>query len=232
MSSLSELFSAGSRRYDLLVSLNPGYHRHLLRAATRLVQRCRPTTVLDLGCGTGASTQAVLTAAPQARVVGVDASPGMVEHARSKYWPVGQAEFRVGVAGDCAVTGDVAPFDGCLAAYLLRNVPAEERTDVLRAVHDQLRPGGVLVIQDWTSAGSPGARLVWDVVCWLVIIPLSAALLRDTRLYRYLWRSVRTMEPVERWCERLVEAGFDEIEIHPGTDWQRGLLHTVAARRP
>lgn len=234
--SLAALFSAGARRYDLLVALNPGYHAHLRMAARRLGERISgrlrdPARLLDLGCGTGASTQALIDQTP-ATVLGVDLSDGMVAIAREKRWPPGRAEFRTGSAGDATVTADVAPFDGCLAAYLLRNVPADGRDAVLRVIADQLTPGGVVVLQDYTVAGSARAWLVWDAVCWLVVIPLSLLLLGDARLYRYLWRSVRQMEPVERWCERLQRAGFTDIEVHHGSGWQRGILHTVAARRP
>ena len=118
------------------------------------------------------------------------------------------------------------------AAYLLRNVPPEQRTAMLRAVGEQLAPGGVLALQDYTVTGSPRARWIWDVVCHLVVIPLAAVTLRDTRLFRYLWRSAREMEPVPAWCDRLREAGLEPLEVHRGQGWQRDILHTVIARRP
>ena len=73
--------------YDLMVALNPGYHAHLRAAADALVEVLpRPKAagsaplvrLLDLGCGSGASTRAVQLAAQAADVrfaiVGVDAS--------------------------------------------------------------------------------------------------------------------------------------------------------------
>lgn len=42
-------------------------------------------TVLDAGCGTGAVTQLILQRVPAGRVIGVDASAQMVEHARSRF---------------------------------------------------------------------------------------------------------------------------------------------------
>ncbi|PWH06988.1 ubiquinone biosynthesis methyltransferase UbiE [Brachybacterium endophyticum] len=231
---MSDLFTAGAHRYDLLVGANPGYHRHLDTAAGRLARDARPQRVLDLGCGTGASTAAILRAAPWASVRGVDASAGMVERARAKQWPPGQVEFAQGMAGDAEVmAGEEGerPYDACLAAYLLRNVPPHDRTAVLRSVGEQLREGGALAIQDYSVAGSRRAALVWHLVCWLVVIPLSALTLGDTRLYRYLWRSVREMEDVGSWRARLREAGFEPVAVHPGSGWQRDLLHTVIAVR-
>src|SRR5699024_6698535 len=93
--SLSEDFSSSARRYDILTRLNPGYRRELRRAARALAQGLRqhenhrPPVVWDLGCGTGLSTQALHQAVPNARIVGVDASAGMLQHAAKKSWPPG-----------------------------------------------------------------------------------------------------------------------------------------------
>lgn len=231
MTTLADLFTAGARRYDLMVGLNPGYHRHLRRAAERLAHHASARRVLDLGCGTGASTQALLTALSAAHVTGVDAAPGMIARARAKSWPDGRVEFLVGRAGDPSVTAHLPPVDACLAAYLLRNIPPPERTAVLAAVREQIVPGGILVLQDYTVSDSARARRVWDVVCHLVVIPLAALTLRDTRLFRYLWRSAREMEGVPAWCSRLQAVGFTPLEVHHGSGWQRGILHTVIARR-
>ena len=52
-----EAFDDVASRYDLMVGLNPGYHRHLRSAAEALVERLppsgEPVQLLDLGCGSG-----------------------------------------------------------------------------------------------------------------------------------------------------------------------------------
>ena len=230
MTRLPSLFSAGAHRYDLLVAANPGYHQHLRLAARKaLTHRPLPEapSVLDLGCGTGASTRALLEAAPDARVTGVDASPGMIEQARAKDWPQGQVQLAVGLAGDPEAMGHGAPYDACFAAYLLRNVPAEQRSTMLAGVREQMREGSVIALQDYTVAHSRRAQLIWDLVSYLVVIPLAALVLRDTSLYRYLWRSVRDMEGVDAWCEHLRRSGFEPVAVHRGSGWQSGILHTV-----
>ncbi len=99
---LADAFDRAAPTYDAMVALSPGYHDQLRTAAEALVERLphgaddRRSTVLDLGCGSGASTQAVLAAwAATGRdpgsleVTGVDASEGMVAQARAKTWPGG-----------------------------------------------------------------------------------------------------------------------------------------------
>lgn len=245
---LSDAFDEAAPRYDLMVALNPGYHRELARAATGLADHLRPgpVRVLDLGCGSGASTRALLRAVghrEQFAVLGLDASDGMLARARAKSWPSG-VRFERCLAQDLAASraalGLEEPVDGVLAAYLFRNLrggdpagsPRDERDDVLAAVRDLLRPGGFLVVQDYSVAGSPAASLVWTLVCWLVVIPLSWLTMRRTRLYRYLWRSVRDFESVQEFVDRLSAAGFVDVEVRTARGWQRGILHTIRARRP
>src|SRR6185312_13030853 len=82
-------FDAGAPSYDRLVDANPGYHAHLRLSARRLrlVGHGEGLRLLDAGCGTGASTAALLSVAPRAEIVAVDASPGMLAQAVAKPWP-------------------------------------------------------------------------------------------------------------------------------------------------
>src|SRR5689334_21510376 len=82
-------FDANGPYYGGLVGANPGYHTHLQLSANRM--RLPGTgaglRLLDAGCGTGASTDALLACAPDAEIVGVDVSDGMLAQARVKRWP-------------------------------------------------------------------------------------------------------------------------------------------------
>lgn len=233
---LPEDFDDASARYDLLTSLNPGYHAALRDAARRVVEGCGDDPLLlDLGCGSGLSTQALVDEADSdARVLGIDASLGMLRHARRKTWPAGVA-FRYGLAQDLSrllADEDVAQVDGILAAYLLRNVPEGEREAVVRSLHDALAPGRRLVIQEYSVAGRPLARVVWTLVVLGIVLPLATVLRGNPRLYRYLWRSVLAMESVASMENRLRAAGFVDVSTTTGPGWQRGILHTISARRP
>ena len=150
---VSAAFDRGAGRYDLLVSLNPGYHRHL-RAAARMLAARLPAArafVVDLGCGSGASTRALLGELPDAvDVVGIDASEGMLARAATKDWPP-EVSFRHARAEDVAtaLADRPGPVDGMLAAYLFRNVPADRLDATLAGVVEALAPGGSLVVQDY-----------------------------------------------------------------------------------
>jgi ubiquinone/menaquinone biosynthesis C-methylase UbiE len=234
-----EAFDEVAHRYDLMVALNPGYHAHLRHSARDLVaglpqgQTCR---ILDLGCGSGASTRALVDeldrSGVRAEVLGVDGSAGMLTQSRRKPWPgwvrfeLGRAEALEQVCGDA---GFEAP-DAVFAAYLLRNVT--DRDGLLRSLYDLMAPGGTVVIQEYSVAGRPVSQAVWTAVCQGVVVPLGWLTSRQTRLYQYLWRSVMDMDSVEDIVQRMVDAGFEEVWTRSVRGWQRGIIHTFHGRRP
>ena len=112
-------FDVGARAYDRLVGANPGYHDHLRISARRmrLPGGGRGLRLLDAGCGTGASTAALLEAAPHAEIIAVDASAGMLAQAEGKAWP-GSVRFVHTPIEGLTEAGVEGPFDGILAAYL------------------------------------------------------------------------------------------------------------------
>ncbi|HEU5485116.1 MAG TPA: class I SAM-dependent methyltransferase [Microlunatus sp.] len=255
-------FDRAAATYDRMVNLNPGYHRHLQAAADALVEKLpvgSGLTVVDLGCGSGASTDALVNSMGHRgqayTAIGVDGSAGMLEQARSKPWPtwvsfaqaraeelsrvVGEgghgADGAVGAAGNgshgsAGAGGSDAVVAGVLAAYLFRNVA--DRDAVLRSVWELLAPGGVLVVQDYSVAGSPKARARWNAVSWSVVIPLSKVINRDTGIYRYLWRSVLDNDSVDDFAARMIGAGYTEVEHRTAGGWQRDILHTFRGRKP
>lgn len=238
-----EAFDEVADRYDLMVALNPGYHAHLRASATVLVESLPagtgPVRLLDLGCGSGASTKALVAALEESgrdyTLVGVDASAGMLREARKKDWPSGVtfAQGRAeGVGGLAELTQVVADggLDGIFAAYLVRNVP--ERDALLASLREVLRPGAALVIHEYSVAGNRKAEAVWTAVCWSVVVPLGYVTSRRTRLYRYLWKSVMEMDSTQRLIERLLVAGFEDVRSRTMGSWQRGIIHTFHARRP
>ncbi len=238
-----EAFDEVADRYDLMVALNPGYHAHLRSSARTLAEALEPLAarrpgslrVVDLGCGSGASTRALVTALTAAGLdydlVGVDASAGMLREARAKAWPPG-VRFEQARAEELAtrtdITGD-AQLDGVFAAYLVRNVTA--RDELLEALHDGLTPGGALVIHEYSVAGNPRAAAVWTAVCRGVVVPLGWVTSRRTRLYSYLHRSVLDFDSTGQLMDRLQRAGFEDVRTRTVRGWQRGIIHTFHARR-
>ncbi|MDX3771563.1 MULTISPECIES: class I SAM-dependent methyltransferase [unclassified Streptomyces] len=225
---LARAFDHASGTYDSLTALNPGYRTDLLRSARRLKlpDDGAGLKVLDLGCGTGASTRALLRAAPRARITAVDASSGMLKRALTKPWPARVRFLHLRVE-DMATAGE-GPFDAVFAAYLFRNVTDPDTVlETLRTI--LLRPGGRLAVHEYSLSGSSAHRALWTAVCRGVIIP-AGTLSGDRALYRHLWRSVLDFDTAHAFTARLNRVGFTEVRATPVAGWQTGIVHTFLAR--
>ena len=110
-------------------------------------------TVVDYGAGTGVYTVALAEAVPHGVVLAVEASPQLVERLRARIPP--EIAGRVQVVETAANHVPVA--DGVADRLVL--------VDVLHHLHDQpdafvemlrlLRPGGRLVVVDWSDTERP-----------------------------------------------------------------------------
>ncbi|MFF8657393.1 class I SAM-dependent methyltransferase [Streptomyces huasconensis] len=227
---LSAAFDHAARTYDRLVAANPGYHAHLRRSARRLglPDGGAGLRVLDLGCGTGASTAALLRAAPLAEIVAVDASRGMLDRAKAKRWPPGVC-FVHAAAESLDRAGVEGPFDAVFAAYLFRNLADPDA--VLAAARELLAPRGRLGVHEYTLSGRTRDRAVWTAVCNGVVLP-AGTLTGDRRLYRHLFRSVVDFDTAAAFAARVRRAGFRDVRVLPMPGWQTGIAHTVTASAP
>jgi len=224
---VSDEFDRVARSYDFLTGLNPGYRRHLRLSAARLGA---PTDghVLDLCCGTGASTRAILAEYPNVRVTAADGSAGMLAEANRRL-PKGRVRLIQADAMDPGASGIEGPFTSILMAYGIRNMSDPDRC--LANLLELLRPGGSICFHEYSVADSALARATWNAVSLSVIIPGGLLTSGTTRIYRYLRRSVLDFDGVTAFEERLRCAGFADVRTEPMDGWQRGIVHSFLARR-
>jgi ubiquinone/menaquinone biosynthesis C-methylase UbiE len=224
-------FDAGATSYDKLVDSNPGYHAHLRISAKRLglPGEGRGLRLLDAGCGTGASTAALLAVAPEADIVAVDGSEGMLAEAAAKRWPA-SVRFVHSRIENLAEAGVEGPFDGIFAAYLIRNL--DDPDAQLQAFRDLLRPGGTLAVHEYSVRDSRLATALWNAVCTAIIIPSGRLRSGDDSLYRYLRRSVNRFDGAQAFRNRLKDNGFTAVRSETMPGWQRNIVHTFLAEAP
>lgn len=221
-------------RYDLLTRMNPGYTDHLAWSAQRL-HLAPDSKVLDLCCGTGLSTRALVATYPDAaEITGLDASAGMLRYAVDHVRASGPAlRFVVGDAMDpAAALGPAAlgSFDGILMAYGIRNMPDPDLC--LARLLQLLKPGGTICFHEYSVRDSLRASITWNAVCLGVIIPAGLVTSPGSDIYRYLRRSVNAFDGAEAFKRRLAAAGFTGVSSATMDGWQAGIVHTFLARRP
>jgi ubiquinone/menaquinone biosynthesis C-methylase UbiE len=199
-------YDAVAEPYDRALASN-GYAR-LAADVTELLELPRRAVVLDVGCGTGAVTEAVRVRPDYAGLcVGLDPSLTMLQRAAGK----GLSPLVAGVLPDLPLRN--ASCDAVVASLVISHVAAHERA--LRDMIRVLKPGGRLGVTAWTwtrhDEGTPrfGA--------YAVLREVATAFVSEEALQRAFNAAV----PCEEWfsdaaCLRtaLLEAGLDRVEIH------------------
>lgn len=215
---VQRMFAAIAGRYDLNNRIHSlGLDLVWRKRAVRLA-RVRPTDdVLDVACGTGDLTLALARAKP-CRIVGVDFTEEMLEIAREKSQRLNSnATIPQYMQGDAlALPFEARSFDVVSIAFGIRNVA--DPAKALREFHRVLRPGGRLVILEFTQPRNPVARWLNDVYTKR-IMPATATIIAqdDTGAYHYLPKSVETFLDAEAMSRLLSENHFTSPRIHPQT---------------
>jgi SAM-dependent methyltransferase len=113
---------------------------------------------IDLCCGSGVLTEAILERASPASVVGVDVSPQQIEFARQHR---ASANVTFEVADAMSLTFDDASFDVSVCGLGLNYLP--DPSQALQKVQRIIRPGGTIAAYVWDyEQGARFVREFWD----------------------------------------------------------------------
>ncbi|MHB1583149.1 MAG: ubiquinone/menaquinone biosynthesis methyltransferase [Acidimicrobiales bacterium] len=193
------MFDAIAPRYDLVNRLMTlGLDRRWRRRTVDALALPEGAVVVDLACGTG--DLSVLARRRRYRVVGVDASAGMLaaNHARVPL-VLGAAE-RLPLA--------TASLDGVVCGYALRNFT--ELGLSLEEVARVLRPGGRVALLE-VATPPPGLLQAGFDVWFERVVPRLGGLLSDRDAYRYLPRSTAYLPDEAALRRMLLAAGFSAV---------------------
>lgn len=112
-------------------------------------------TAIDIGCGPGNSTEALIARAPDATIHGIDASADMIAAARKRL-----PTLRFDIA-DVTTWDDPGGYDLILSNAVLQWVPAHDT--LFPALVGRLAPGGHLAVQMPDNLDEPAHRLMREV---------------------------------------------------------------------
>jgi len=212
---VGQVFESVANRYDLMNDLmSLGIHR-LWKRFTVFTAGLRPgDRVLDLAGGTGdlAALMAPRVGA-QGRVVLSDINAPMLEVGRRRLVDrgiVGNVDYVLADAERLPFADD--HFDCVTMAFGLRNVTRKERA--LEAIHRVLRPGGKVLVLEFSQVRGPLLRRLYDGYSFSVLPRLGRLVAQADQSYRYLAESIR-MHPDQEGLKTMMEAaGFGRCDYH------------------
>ncbi len=208
---VGEVFSSVARRYDLMNDLmSMGMHRCWKRFGIAICAVRPGHQVLDLAGGTGDLAQLLLRRVGEAgSVTLVDINADMLYLGRDRLIDqglVGNIRYVQGNA-ECLPFKD-NHFDAVTIAFGLRNVPDKARA--LASVNRVLRPGGQVLIMEFSQVVLPLLKRLYDTYSFNVLPLLGQLVAKDRASYQYLVESIRTFPDQQRLLQMLEQVGFGE----------------------
>jgi demethylmenaquinone methyltransferase/2-methoxy-6-polyprenyl-1,4-benzoquinol methylase len=212
---VAEVFQSVAPKYDVMNDvMSMGLHR-LWKRFTIQQAAVRPGQyVLDVAAGTGDLSKAFAKrVGPQGKVVMSDINEAMLSVGRDRLTDagiMGNIEFVLADA-ECLPFPDNY-FDCITIAFGLRNVT--DKAAALRSMHRVLKPGGKLLILEFSHPSSPLLAKAYDFYSFHLIPKMGELVANDRASYQYLVESIR-MHPDQAVLKSMLqEAGFDDVDYH------------------
>ena len=209
---VARMFDGISGRYDLLNRLlSMGIDIRWRRVALRMLrERGIPGRVLDVATGTADLALALAADLPQAEVIGVDISEGMLEVGRQKVERNGlHPRVRLDQADAENLPFEDGSFDAVTVAFGVRNF--ENLDKGLGELQRVLRPGGHLMVLEFSRPTSPLVKGLMNLYSRSLMPALGGWLSNDRAAYAYLPASVQVFPEGDAFEERLQRAGLQPL---------------------
>jgi demethylmenaquinone methyltransferase/2-methoxy-6-polyprenyl-1,4-benzoquinol methylase len=212
---VADVFDSVADNYDVMNDvMSLGIHRLWKRFALELAGARPGQRILDLAGGTGdlAARLSGLVGARGEVVVG-DINASMLDVGRARL-------LDRGISGNVTFVQANAEnlpfadhsFDCVTIAFGLRNVTDKQKA--LAAMHRVLKPGGRLLVLEFSTPVIPGLKQAYDLYSFKILPLMGRLIARDESSYRYLAESIR-MHPDQKTLETMLQqAGFEDCDYH------------------
>ncbi len=214
-SMVAEVFHSVAGKYDLMNDLmSMGIHRLWKRFTIDLSGVRAGQKVLDLAGGTGDLTKRFSRiVGDQGQVVLADINDSMLMVGRDKL----RNEGVVGNVHYVQANAEALPFpdnhfDAITIAFGLRNVT--DKDTALRSMYRVLKPGGRLLVLEFSKPDSALLSQAYDVYSFKVLPAMGKLVAGDAESYQYLAESIRMHPDQDTLKAMMLDAGFDEVEYH------------------
>ncbi len=212
---VAEVFSSVAGKYDIMNDvMSFGIHRIWKKIAMEHTGLKKGMHALDIAGGTGDLTiQMSKQVGATGEVIMSDINPAMLEQGRRRL-------IDKGVAGNVKfveANAEELPFEDnffdCVTiAFGLRNVTNKDKA--LKEMHRVLKPGGRLLVLEFSKPVVPGLDKIYDVYSFKILPFMGKIIADDEESYRYLAESIRMHPDQSTLKAMMVEAGFERCTYH------------------
>ncbi len=208
------VFTSVARNYDLMNDLmSLGVHRLWKRFVIDLAGVRPGERVLDVAGGTGDLVRefSKLVGADGLAVLS-DINAAMLTEGRSRLTDRGVVGVPLAQANAEKLPFADASFDCITIGFGLRNVT--DKNAALRSMLRVLKPGGRLLVLEFSKPVSEGLSKIYDQYSFKVLPMLGRLVANDEGSYRYLAESIR-MHPDQATLKKMMEdAGFSRVQVY------------------
>ena len=202
------MFDSISHRYDFLNRfLSAGIDIRWRKKAIAQLKPIRPKYILDVATGTADLAIMENSLLSPDMIKGIDISEGMLEVGREKIKKLGLSHKIELETGDSEAIRYVDnTFDAVTVSFGVRNFENLEKglTEIKRV----LKPGGMLMILEFSQPRSPLVRILYNIYMKLVTPGIGKLFSKNRKAYKYLDESIRKFPEGEKFTKILDHLGY------------------------
>lgn len=209
-----EMFDDISPKYDLLNHLlSFGIDRSWRNKMVNLLETRKPASILDVATGTGDLAIAMAKITPQ-KIVGIDISEKMLEVGKTKLTNLGlDALITLRQADAEKIPFSDNSFHAVTVAFGVRNY--ENLALGLSEMKRVLRPGGILMILEFSHPESFPMKQLYTFYARNIIPLLGHTVSKNRQAYQYLPDSVAAFPSGNAFVKILEQTGLKNIRCIP-----------------
>ncbi|MBL9063861.1 bifunctional demethylmenaquinone methyltransferase/2-methoxy-6-polyprenyl-1,4-benzoquinol methylase UbiE [Tabrizicola sp.] len=207
------VFSRVASKYDVMNDvMSVGIHRLWKDAMMDWLAPRSGQRLLDVAGGTGDVAFRFLKRAPGASAVVCDLTEPMLIEGRKRAEAERMAHSLDWVVGDAmALPFPDNAFDTYTISFGIRNVT--RIPDALREAYRVLKPGGRLMVLEFSQIPNDLLQKAYDIYSFNVIPVMGQIIAGDRASYRYLVESIRKFPDQETFAALIRAAGFGQVKF-------------------
>ena len=206
------VFTSVASKYDIMNDvMSMGIHRIWKEAMMDWLAPRPGQRLLDVAGGTGDVSFRFLERAPGADAVVCDLTESMLVEGRKRADAGKLADHLDWVVGDAmALPFESSSFDVYTISFGIRNVTRVQ--DALEEAFRVLRPGGRLMVLEFSQLPNPAMQKAYDLYSFNVIPQMGKMITGDRDSYQYLVESIRQFPDQETFAAMIRKAGFENVK--------------------